>query len=75
VESRTVHLVGHTDPRGTEEYNLALSDQRAQAVRRYLENLGVPSGRLVVVPKGELEAQGTDEQTWAEDRRVELIWF
>jgi peptidoglycan-associated lipoprotein len=75
VKDRKVHLSGHCDPRGTEEYNLALSNQRAQAVRKYLEELGIPAARLHVVPKGELEATGTDEETWAKDRKVELVWY
>jgi peptidoglycan-associated lipoprotein len=75
VEDRKVHLEGHTDPRGTEEYNLALSNRRAQAVKRYLMSLGVTGSRLHVVPKGELESTGTDEQGWFEDRKVEFIWY
>lgn len=75
VKDRKVYLNGHCDPRGTEEYNLALSNQRAQAVRKYLEELGVPADRLHVVPKGELEASGTDEESWFKDRKVELVWY
>jgi peptidoglycan-associated lipoprotein len=75
VKERKVHLNGHCDPRGTEEYNLALSNRRAQAVKRYLERLGVPGSRLHVVPKGELEATGTDEASWFKDRRVAFIWY
>jgi len=75
IKERKVHLNGHTDPRGTEEYNLALSNQRAQSVKRYLQSLGVPGARLHVVPKGELEATGHDEESWARDRRVEFVWY
>lgn len=75
VKERKVHLNGYCDPRGTEEYNLALSNRRAQAVKSYLERLGVPGARLHVVPKGELEATGTDEASWFKDRKVELIWY
>ncbi len=75
VKDRKVHLNGHCDPRGTEEYNLALSNRRALAVKRYLENLGVPGTRLHVVPKGELEATGTDEDGWFKDRKVEFVWY
>jgi peptidoglycan-associated lipoprotein len=71
---RRVDLVGHTDPRGTEEYNLALSDRRAQAVRQYLQRLGINPTRLRPVPKGELEASGTDESGWVKDRRVDVQW-
>lgn len=75
VKKRKVHLNGHCDPRGTEEYNLALSNQRAQAVKRYLKSLGVPADRLHIVPKGELEATGTDEASWLKDRKVEFVWY
>jgi peptidoglycan-associated lipoprotein len=73
--NKTIQLEGHTDPRGTEEYNLALSNQRAQTVKRYLMRLGVKGNRLRVVPKGELEATGTGESSWAKDRKVEFIWY
>ena len=72
---RTVQLEGHCDPRGTEEYNLALSNQRAQSVKKYLKRLGVKASRLRIVPKGELEATGTDESSWAKDRKVVFIWY
>ena len=65
-------LTGHTDPRGTEEYNLALSDRRAQAVRDRLQRVGAPTTSVKLVPKGELEAAGTDESGWAKDRRVDF---
>lgn len=71
---KNVTLIGRTDQRGTEEYNLALSDKRAQAVKDRLSRLGVEGGRFKVVPKGELEATGTDESGWAKDRRVDFQW-
>jgi len=66
-----VTLTGRSDPRGTEEYNLALSDRRAQAVRDRLQRTGAASS-VRLVPKGELEATGTDESGWAKDRRVDF---
>ena len=71
---RPVALEGHADPRGTEEYNLALSERRALSVKRYLENLGVTGGKMRTIPKGKTEARGTDEASWAKDRRVDLKW-
>ncbi len=71
---RAVYLVGHTDPRGTDEYNIALSDGRARAVGDYLARLGIDPARLLIVPKGETEARGVDESTWPQDRRVDLQW-
>lgn len=74
VPGRTIRLEGHCDPRGTEEYNLALGDRRAQAVRRYLVRLGVKGDQLRPISKGKLEATGTSESSWALDRKVQFIW-
>lgn len=71
---RPVNLTGRADPRGTVEYNLALSDKRSQAVKDYLQRLGIDPLRLIVVPRGALDAVGTDESSWAKDRRVDLEW-
>ncbi|MCB9660045.1 MAG: OmpA family protein [Sandaracinaceae bacterium] len=65
-----LHLTGATDPRGTEEYNIALGDRRAQAVRAYLVSLGIDGGRIGVSSVGEEMAQGSDEAGWAQDRAV-----
>jgi peptidoglycan-associated lipoprotein len=73
-EGRRAAVVGHTDPRGPEEYNIALSDRRARAVADFLARLGVDAGILRVVPKGEAEATGSDEAGWARDRKVEFTW-
>jgi peptidoglycan-associated lipoprotein len=72
--SRSVTLTGHTDPRGTEEYNLALSDKRAASVKDRLTRTGVDGGKLKMVAKGEIEATGTDESGWVKDRRVDFSW-
>ncbi len=71
---RSIDLVGHADPRGTTEYNMALSDRRAQATRDYLRRAGIESARLKPVPRGNLDATGTDEASWAKDRRVDSEW-
>jgi peptidoglycan-associated lipoprotein len=72
--NRTVDVVGRADPRGTTEYNMALSDRRAQAVNDYLGRLGIPTPRLNKIPRGALDASGTDESGWAKDRRVDFDW-
>jgi Cys-rich repeat protein len=72
--SRPVTIVGHTDPRGTAEYNIALSERRAQSVQTYLEHLGIEGARMAVLPRGALDAQGTNEPTWAQDRRADFTW-
>ena len=71
---RGVFLNGHTDPRGTEEYNIALSERRAQTVADYLARLGIDPARFRVVPRGETQATGTSESGWSRDRRVEIEW-
>lgn len=69
-----VLLEGHCDWRGTAEYNLGLGDRRANAAKKYLESLGVPSSRIETLSKGDMEAKenGTDTEM-AQDRRVEII--
>lgn len=65
-------LEGHCDERGTNEYNLALGDRRAKAVKDYLVSLGVASGRIDVLSYGE-EKPVCKEQTedcWAKNRRA-----
>lgn len=63
---------GHCDERGTVEYNMALGEKRAKAVRDYLVSLGVPASRLRVVTYGEERpfANGHDESAWAQNRRA-----
>lgn len=72
----TVRLEGHTDPKGTREYNIGLGERRAQAVRRALALQGVGDGRLVTVSYGEerLASDGSDEPSMALNRRVELVY-
>lgn len=67
-------IAGHTDPRGTSEYNLALGERRARAVQDYLIVLGVSATQLEIVSYGEERpaAQGANEAAWAQDRRAEF---
>jgi peptidoglycan-associated lipoprotein len=73
-QGRLVYLEAHADPRGTEEYNILLTDRRGQGVKSFLVNLGVPPENMQVISKGSLEARGSDEASYADDRRVEFIW-
>lgn len=59
--SARVSVEGHCDSRGTSEYNLALGERRAQAVKDYLASLGVSADRLQQVSKGEESPVCTDE--------------
>jgi peptidoglycan-associated lipoprotein len=72
LKGRSLMLTGHTDPRGTEEYNTDLGTRRSEAVRDALSVFGVDSSRLFVLSRGESDAVGTDETTWAQDRHVDL---
>ncbi len=65
-------LEGHCDERGTVEYNLALGEKRAKAVKDYLVNLGIDAANLEVTSYGESKpfAQGDDEYAWAQNRRA-----
>jgi len=67
-----VVIEGHTDSRGTEEYNLALGDRRAYAVKKYIGTLGVPDSRMRTVSYGEAvpAVRGNDESAWRWNRRV-----
>lgn len=67
---RSLLLTGACDPRGTEEYNIALGEGRASAVRDYMRSLGWRSGQLSITSVGEEMATGTDEAGWAQDRHV-----
>ena len=69
-----VVIAGHTDNRGSEEYNLALGERRAASVRRYLSNLGVDMNQMTIVSYGEVrpQVQGNNETAWAKNRRAEF---
>ena len=70
-----VSVEGHGDSRGTNEYNLALGERRANAVKEYLVGLGVTGDRLVVVSKGEEAPVCTEENEacWARNRRGHFV--
>jgi peptidoglycan-associated lipoprotein len=70
----TLRLSGHTDERGSDEYNLALGQRRAAAVKAYLMEHGIAASRLETVSYGEERpiAQGSDESAFAQNRRAEF---
>lgn len=74
--SRRVALEGHTDERGGREYNLALGQRRAEAVRRAMALLGVADSQLEAVSFGKEKpaATGSDEAAFAKNRRVEITY-
>jgi peptidoglycan-associated lipoprotein len=74
--NRKVIVQGNTDERGSREYNLALGQKRAEAVRRALNALGVSDNQIEAVSLGEEKPRGSgnDESTWAENRRADLVY-
>jgi peptidoglycan-associated lipoprotein len=69
-----IRVAGHTDSRGSDEYNLALGQRRAAAAKRYLTQRGVDASRIDVISYGEERpaAQGEDESAWSQNRRDEF---
>lgn len=69
-----IRIAGHTDSRGSDEYNLALGLRRASSARKYLSDRGIDVSRIDVVSFGEERpaASGEDEGSWAQNRRAEF---
>ena len=72
-----VRLEGHTDERGSREYNIGLGERRAQSVRRALLLQGAAEGQITTVSYGEERpaVAGSDEAAWAKNRRVEIVYL
>ena len=73
--NQKIQIEGHCDERGTTEYNLALGERRASAVRDFLSSKGVGASQLTTISYGEERpiAMGSDESAWAKNRRVEFV--
>jgi peptidoglycan-associated lipoprotein len=71
----TITIEGHADSRGTNEYNLALGERRANATRSYLASLGVADSRMQTIPYGEERPVCTEESEscWSQNRRAHLV--
>ncbi len=71
-----IRLEGHADERGTREYNIALADRRAQAVKRLLTFQGASSDQITIISYGEEKpaSLGHDEASWRLNRRAELVY-
>lgn len=72
----SVQLDGHTDARGTHDYNLALGERRGNAVASYLQSQGAKATQMTVVSFGKEQpiAEGNDESAWAQNRRVQVAY-
>jgi peptidoglycan-associated lipoprotein len=71
----TATIEGHTDERGTNEYNLALGDRRADSAKAFLVDLGIASSRLTTISYGEERPLCTqqNEECWAKNRRAHFV--
>jgi peptidoglycan-associated lipoprotein len=67
-------IEGNCDPRGTAEYNLGLGDRRARAAKSFLVSLGIEASRMDTISYGLEKAQGTNDGTWARDRRDDFVY-
>jgi peptidoglycan-associated lipoprotein len=75
-KGRKIIIQGNTDERGGSEYNLALGQKRAEAVRKSLGALGVSDNQMEAVSFGKEKpkAQGSNEEAWAENRRADIVY-
>lgn len=75
-KSAKVFLQGNADERGSREYNLALGQRRADAVRKMMSVLGVPESQMESVSFGEEKPRATchDESCWSQNRRVDIVY-
>jgi peptidoglycan-associated lipoprotein len=75
-KERKIIIQGNTDERGGSEYNLALGQKRAEAVRKSLSLVGVPESQMEAVSLGKEKpkAQGHDEASWAENHRADIVY-
>ena len=71
LKGRALDLVGRCDPRGEVEYNMVLGDYRAESVSDYLARLGVDPAAMARTTRGDLDAEGKNEEGWQRDRRVD----
>lgn len=73
--NKRVTIEGHCDERGTRDYNIALGDRRANAAKNFLASLGVDPARISTISYGKErpEAMGSDEASWARNRRAVTV--
>ncbi|WP_374362513.1 peptidoglycan-associated lipoprotein Pal [Pseudoduganella danionis] len=75
-KARSILIQGNTDERGGAEYNLALGQKRAEAVRKAMTTLGVADGQIEAVSLGKEKpkALGSNEEAWAQNRRADIVY-
>jgi peptidoglycan-associated lipoprotein len=75
-KGRKILIQGNTDERGGTEYNLALGQKRAEAVRKAMASMGVSESQIEAVSLGKEKpkATGSNEAAWAENRRADIVY-
>jgi len=73
LKGRTLKLVGHADPRGDSDYNMTLGQSRADSVAGFMRAKGMDKGKTESTSRGAMDATGSDDPSWARDRRVDLM--
>ncbi len=73
LKGREMRLVGHADPRGEPEYNIVLGGRRADNVKGFIVQKGLSSDKVATTSRGEMDATGTDDASYARDRRVDVV--
>jgi peptidoglycan-associated lipoprotein len=72
LKDRLMSLVGHADPRGTAEYNMVLAGKRADNVKEIVVAEAMLATKITTTSRGDMDATGSDEMSWANDRRVDV---
>ena len=72
LKGARVLLTGHCDARGEYEFNMGLGAERAEGARKFLLSIGLPDDRIATSSRGKLDAAGTEQSGWANDRRVDI---
>jgi peptidoglycan-associated lipoprotein len=72
LKGREMRLVGHADPRGDDDYNMALGGRRSDSIKQAIVGEGMTAGKVATTTRGEMDATGTEESGWARDRRVDI---
>jgi len=73
LKGRSLKVVGHADPRGSSDYNMTLGQSRADSVTTYMVRKGMDKAKAESTSRGAMDATGSDEPTWARDRRVDMM--
>jgi peptidoglycan-associated lipoprotein len=73
LAGKQMGLVGHADPRGESEYNMLLGERRATNVKKVIVAEGLQPSKMSTSSRGEMDATGSDEASWARDRRVDVV--